>query len=177
MAPTVGNRSLAVLGGYLAASFAAAAYGARETIPTVDSRWYRTLRQPDWRPPRQAFGPVWSVLYTQMGVSAWLVERAAGAPEPVGAVGPARRDLWTTRGLWGCQLALNAAWCRVFFGGHRLHAGAVTSAALGVAVAATAVSSARISRPAGLLYVPYLAWVGLATALNARIVQLNPRRP
>jgi tryptophan-rich sensory protein len=35
--------------------------------------------------------------------------------------------------------------------------------------AATAVASARIDRPAGLLYVPYLAWSTFAAALNVEI--------
>ena len=35
---------------------------------------------------------------------------------------------------------------------------------------------ARVSGLAAMLVLPYLAWVGVAAALNLRIVRLNPRR-
>jgi tryptophan-rich sensory protein len=41
------------------------------------------------------------------------------------------------------------------------------------ALAATVVLFWRVSRPAGILLVPYLAWVSFASVLNFTIWQLN----
>ena len=68
------RRSALALGGFLAASFGAAAFGSYFTNQSVDS-WYTTLEEPSWRPPNAAFGPVWTVLYTLMAITAWLVWR------------------------------------------------------------------------------------------------------
>ena len=45
--------------------------------------------------------------------------------------------------------------------------------ALWLAIAATAVAFAATRRSAGLLLVPYLAWVSFATVLTAAIWRLN----
>ena len=47
----MGSRSLLALGGFLAASFGAAAFGSYFTNQSVDS-WYPTLEKPAWRPPK-----------------------------------------------------------------------------------------------------------------------------
>ena len=37
--------------------------------------WYEALEKPLWTPPNWVFAPVWSILYTMMAVSAWMVWR------------------------------------------------------------------------------------------------------
>jgi benzodiazapine receptor len=160
------SRSLLALGGFLAASFGAAALGSYFTDQSVDS-WYPTLEKPAWRPPNAAFGPVWTVLYTLMAVAAWMVWRS---DDSAASTHPARKQ---TLAAWVVQLALNVAWSAVFFGARSPGGGLVVMAALVPAIAATAVLAGRISKTAGLLLVPYLAWTTFAAALNARIWQLN----
>ncbi len=46
--------------------------------------------------------------------------------------------------------------------------------ALWLAIVATLVAFLRVSAPAGLLLVPYLAWVSFAAVLNFAIWRLNP---
>lgn len=124
---------------------------------------YRALELPAFAPPSWLFGPVWTVLYVMMAVAAWLVWRAL----PTGTG-------WSSAlTLWSVQLVLNLAWTPLFFA-----AGLYTLALvdilllLGVLVA-TALAFRRTSPLAAWLLVPYVAWVGFATALNAGIVVLN----
>jgi translocator protein len=160
------TRSLLALAGFLAASFGAAAFGSYFTAQSVET-WYPTLEKPSWRPPNSAFGPVWTVLYTLMGVAAWLVwKRDAPADTTSGQ----RRSALTA---WVVQLVLNAAWSAAFFGGRSPGAGLAVISLLVPAIVATAALAGRVSKPAGLLLLPYLAWTGFAAVLNARIWQLN----
>ena len=75
--------------------------------------------------------------------------------------------------MWWVQLALNLAWTPVFFAAQWLWPALVVIVALDIAVAVTLVAFWRVSRAAGLLLAPYLAWVLFATALNAAIASLN----
>ena len=160
------SRSLLALGGFLAASFGAAAFGSYFTAQSVET-WYPPLEKPSWRPPNSAFGPVWTVLYTLMGVSAWLVWKRQ---TPADATPSQRRSALAA---WGVQLLLNAAWSAAFFGARSPGAGLAVIAALVPSIAATAALAGRVSKPAGLLLLPYLAWTSFAAALNASIWRLN----
>lgn len=145
---------------YAAAVAVAAAGGGAVTRRSV-ATWYPALRKPGWTPPSRAFGPVWTVLYAQMAYSTQRVARSSD---------PRRRRALA---LWWLQLGLNAAWTPVFFGARRTGTGAVVICTLVPAVAATAATSARIDRRAGLLYAPYLAWSTYAAALNLEIWRRN----
>ena len=76
-------------------------------------------------------------------------------------------------GLFLLQLALNATWPLVFFGRRSILGGLVVVSLLGPAIALTAVAAALVDRRAGLLLVPYLAWVAFATTLNYDLWRLN----
>ncbi|MFT3873557.1 MAG: TspO/MBR family protein [Nocardioides sp.] len=120
---------------------------------------YGSLDLPGFAPPSWVFGPVWVVLYVAIALAGWLAWRAGA-----GLLGVA---------VWLIQLALNLAWTPLFFAGGRYGWALVDIVALLVAIAVTIAVFARFSRPAAWLLVPYLAWVGFATALNAAIVLAN----
>lgn len=145
--------------GWLVVAFAAAALGA---IASVDApTFYAQVTKPEWAPPAHLFGPVWSVLYTMMGVAAWLVWRR---PQPD------RMALL----IFGVQLAVNALWSWLFFAWHM---GALAFAGvllLWVLIAAMIRAFWRTSRIAALLLLPYWLWVSFATALTFAIWQANP---
>jgi tryptophan-rich sensory protein len=124
--------------------------------------YYQRLRKPPFTPPPTAFGPVWTALYLLMGVAAWLVWREGLAQRTALALG-----------LFAAQLALNFAWSLIFFGQHRVGAALIEIAVLWLTILATIVAFWSLRPLAGALLVPYLAWVSVATYLNAGIWRLN----
>ncbi|MBC7992331.1 MAG: tryptophan-rich sensory protein [Rhizobacter sp.] len=149
------------LAGWLAIVFVTAAIGSVASIEA--GTFYTQLTRPAWAPPVSAFGPVWSVLYVLMGISVWLVWREQGA-----------RHLRAALTLFIAQLFANALWSWLFFAWHQ---GAFAFAEVLVLLALIAATIAvfwRISRLAGVLMLPYLAWVCLASALTWSLWQNNP---
>lgn len=135
------------------------------TRTDIQSPWYQTLRKPAWMPPPAAFGPVWTILYVLMGIAA---ARVAAATTKAGS--------GVALVLFGAQLVLNIAWSFLFFKAKSLPLALADIVALWFAVAATAAAFARIDAVAGVLMVPYVAWVTLATALTWTIYTTNPLR-
>lgn len=151
-------RSWLALAGFVLASLAAGFLGTL----AGNTGFYRDLERPAWAPPGAVFGPVWTVLYVLMGTAAWVVWRQ---PQDE----PRRRALT----LFWVQLALNALWTPLFFGLERVGLALIEIVVLLIAIAFTTAAFFRVSRPAGGLFLPYLAWVAFATALNAAIWILN----
>ena len=120
------------------------------------------LNKPWFNPPREVFGPVWTVLYFMMAVAAWLVTRRAGQVIVAPAVV-----------LFLVQLALNSSWSVVFFGMQSPGGAFVVIVALWVAILGTILAFWRVSVWAGVLLLPYLLWVSFATLLNWAIWQIN----
>lgn len=147
--------------GFLAVCFAVAGAAGAVTADSVAS-WYPTLTKPAFTPPDAVFAPVWTFLYVAMAVAAWRVWRKAGFD-----------GARTALTLFAVQLFLNGAWSFLFFGAHRIGLALGDIVLLLMAIAATTVAFWRIDRIAGLLFVPYLLWVGYATALNAAIWLAN----
>jgi tryptophan-rich sensory protein len=141
--------------------FAATGIGGAVTSPQIEN-WYATLAKPSWNPPNWVFGPVWSVLYFCMAIAAWLVWRRNGL---VGAREPLA--------LFAVQLALNTLWSCLFFGLHNPGLAFAEILLLWAAIAATMVTFWRRSVSAGILFMPYLAWVSFATVLNFTIWRMN----
>lgn len=156
-----GERQALALFAFVAVCLAIGAIGGAVTSTSVGT-WYQSLHKPPFNPPDWVFGPVWTVLYIAMAVAAWRVWRRLG-------FGGARHALM----LFAIQLALNLAWSVVFFGFQHIGMALVEILVLLAFIGATAVAFWRADRIAGLLFVPYLGWVGFATLLNASLWRLN----
>ncbi|CAF1599404.1 unnamed protein product [Rotaria sp. Silwood1] len=135
--------------------------------------WYEKLLKPSWRPPNAVFGPVWTILYLFMGIASYLVARDGQG---------SFKTLALT--FYFIQLFLNWSWTPVFFGLHQLGAAVVIILILFINIFICILQFWQINSYAGMLLVPYLIWVGFASALTMSIWQLNspyaqppPRRP
>src|SRR4051812_14667565 len=151
------RRRWLALAGFGLAVFVAAAIGGLGVSGT--SSEYQGLEQPAWAPPSWLFGPVWTVLYVMIAVSAWLVWQRVGFTRP----------LW----LWSAQLVLNAIWTPLFFGAGQYGLAFADIVVLWLLIGATVVAFWRVRRPAAWLLLPYWAWVTYASALNLAIWLLN----
>lgn len=176
-APTVPGtppvpRQIAVAALLLVAVTAVAFFGSLASAPNVDG-WYADAAKVPWNPPGAVFGPVWSVLYLLIAIAGFLIWRAGYAGP--GAPNAARRAL----GIFGVQLALNAAWTPLFFAAYpAIGEIAWWSALLVIVALMTSVvllmrAAGGHSRIASWLLVPYLLWLLYATTLNIGIIVLN----
>jgi len=146
---------------FLALCLAVAALGGAATATSVGT-WYQTLAKPPFNPPNWIFAPVWTTLYFMMAIAAWRVWRRDGL----------RQARWALA-LFALQLGLNLAWSIVFFGMRMIGAALVEIVVLLLAILATTVVFWQRDRVAGMLLIPYAAWVAFATVLTAALWQLN----
>jgi len=148
------QRSVLGLVSWLLLCLAAGAIGA---FASADAGvFYRELIRPDWAPPAWLFGPVWSILYVMMALSAFIIWRDDTSSR--------HRVHGLT--LFIAQLAVNALWSWLFFAwqmGGIAFGGLVL---LWCLIVATILVFRKINRAAAYLLLPYLFWVTFAGALN-----------
>lgn len=141
---------------FLAACFAAGSTGG--LFPP--GQWYAALKKPWFTPPDWLFPVAWSTLYICMATAG---ARVAVSPDNALAMA-----------LWSLQIALNGLWTPVFFGLRRMKLGLVVLSGLWASVALTMLALWQVDWIAGVLFVPYLAWVSVAACLNYSVMRLNP---
>lgn len=123
---------------------------------------YSYLNKPLFSPSPSVFGPVWTVLYILMGISAYLVWREKK-----------KKNTNFAMSLFFLQLLLNFLWPIIFFGMNNYMLAFIEIILLLIAIIGTMLSFNKISKTAAYLLVPYLYWVCFATVLNFSIVKLN----
>lgn len=144
----------------LAALIVAAAGG----IATRTDAWYHALRVPAWKPPDWAFGPIWTVIIALTATSAVVAWNAD--PDPT-----LRARLVAAFAVNG---VLNIAWSVIFFRLRRPDWALAEVGLLWLSIVAVVLATGQASLAAGLMNLPYLAWVSVAACLNLTIVRLNP---
>ena len=125
--------------------------------------WYGNLKQPAWKPPDWAFGPVWTTIFAlaaAAGVIGWRRLPPRGG-----------RELLQVR--FALNGFLNVFWSLLYFRLPRPDWALFEVPFLWLSVLALIVVLARVSRLAAGLLAPYLVWVVIAATLNWRTVQLN----
>jgi len=128
-----------------------------------DTEWFRSLEKPAIYPPAATFSIVWTILYVMIGLALAMICAAWGATGRGGAIA-----------AFAVHFALNLAWTPTFFGAQEITAALVVLLLVDVTLLVVIALFWHIRRAAGLLLLPYLAWVLFATALNWQFLQLNP---
>lgn len=141
--------------------------GSLATFPAIPG-WYASLVKPSFSPPNFLFGPVWTILYIMMGISLALiwVRDGKGKKGQAGKKGEAIA-------FFIFQLILNSLWSILFFGFKSPGLALIEIVALWFSILLTMVKFFSISKTAGWLLAPYLAWVSFASILNFAIFRLN----
>ncbi|MFA6435986.1 MAG: TspO/MBR family protein [Candidatus Gracilibacteria bacterium] len=134
--------------------------GSFFTFPAIDS-WYATLEKPSFSPPNWLFGPAWTLLYALMGIALFLLWQKGWAKTKKAQI------------LFYIQLALNLIWSPLFFGLKRPDIAFFELVLLWVFILWTAFEMKKIKSAGAYLFLPYIAWVSFAGALNAAIWWLN----
>ncbi len=141
--------------------------GSVFTTPSITG-WYAGIIKPDLNPPAWVFGPVWTTLFALMGIAAFLVWSSyadAGVEK--------KKQIKSALSVFAIQLVLNTFWSIIFFGLHSPGGACVEIVFLWLAILATIIAFAKVSKPAAWLLVPYIAWVSFAGYLNFSIWMLN----
>lgn len=128
----------------------------------IDFAFYNTLNKPTYAPDKKLFRPVWIVLYLLMFISfAFLYFMPAGVIKTFAII------------LFCFQLVLNLSWTPVFFKYKKIGLAFAICASLLITVIFMTMIFFRISVLLGILQIPYIIWLLVATRLNYDIIRLN----
>jgi len=146
----------------IAITLGVGALGGWATAQSVKT-WYPTLNKPSFNPPNALFAPVWTSLYILIGIAAYLVwvkrDKIVHFPRTVA--------------IYLIQLILNLGWSFIFFYLHEIGFALAEIILLLVLVAVNGYTFYKISKWAGLIFIPYFLWVSFATLLTYNIFILN----
>lgn len=126
---------------------------------TQPGAWFETLTKPAFQPPNWLFGPVWTALYVMIAIAGWRIWDL----EPNDGL----------RAIWIAQLALNFMWSPAFFALENPGLALMVIVPMWITILLFVLRAWPRDRIAGLLFLPYLAWVSFATILNFAIWRLN----
>lgn len=154
-------RNAGIFIGCLILCQAAGALGTIATIPNIPT-WYASLNKPSLQPPNWLFGPVWTLLYTLMAVSLYLLIRAVPSQQRTRAIS-----------IFAVQLLLNTIWSFLFFQFHLLGTSLGEILLLLLSMIAFCIAAWPVHRVAVYCFLPYIAWVSFASLLNGSIWYMN----
>ncbi len=138
--------------------------GGIASLLTRDSvQSFATLNKPPFAPPAWLFPVVWTILYTLMGISSYLIaESDAGEQQKEQALA-----------TYFYQLTVNFLWSIFFFNFEWYLFSFFWLLLLWVLVGRMIKQFSNISKPAAWMNVPYIVWITIAGYLNLGIWILN----
>ena len=136
--------------------------GSLFTAPAIPT-WYATLNKPFFNPPSWIFAPVWTLLFTLMGISLFLIIN-----QPL-----RNQEFRLAIKLFLAQLVLNVLWSVIFFGNQNPGLAFAEIILLIILVMLTIVQFYPLSKKASYLLLPYFVWILFASILSYTIWQLN----
>jgi tryptophan-rich sensory protein len=125
--------------------------------------WYFALKQPAWKPPDIAFGPIWTTIFTLCALSGWGAWQLATSFKQKLAIAL----------MFGVNGALNVLWSWLYFTLKRPDWALSELYVLWASVLLLTLGLWRISKLSSLMIVPYLVWVTTAGFLNHSTIELN----
>jgi tryptophan-rich sensory protein len=125
--------------------------------------WYQALKEPFWKPPDFAFGPIWSAIFIFSGM-AWVGTKYLTSDAAI---------LSRLNVLFLLNAILNLLWSILYFRFQRPDWSLYEAVFLWLSVLAILLTIRKISPKYSLYMLPYLIWVSIAIALNWDTVQLN----
>lgn len=132
--------------------------GGIVSIIIKDSIDYDTLVKPALSPPSIFFPIAWTIIYTLMGISYFIVRKTLTTKEKL---------------LYYIQLAVNALWSIIFFVNKMYFLSIVWIVLLDVLVIIMIRIFIKENKISGILQIPYLLWILFATYLTIGIYILN----
>ena len=123
--------------------------------------WFDSLARPSPALPDSTLGAIFATLLAFTAIAAWRIDARRVPQRP-----------YALR-LFLAQLALGFAWIAILFGGHALGAAVAVVGVLWLALVATVVAFSRLDRTAGVLMIPYLAWMTFVLQQCAALWTLN----
>lgn len=123
---------------------------------------YATMEKPPFSPPAIVFPIVWTVLYTFMGISYYLINTKQDSSQTA-----------TAKSLYFYQLVVNFLWSFFFFGFEWYFFSFLWILLLWFLVANMIKSFASVSKVAAYITIPYLIWLTFAAYLNFGVWWLN----
>ena len=124
---------------------------------------FKTLMKPPLSPPAWVFGVVWTILYTLMGISSYLISEAKATSED-------KESALTT---YFYQLVVNFLWPIFFFSFGWYLFSFFLLLFLWILVHGMRQKFSAISKLASRLNIPYIVWLTIAACLNFGIWWLN----
>ena len=127
--------------------------------------WYRTLRQPWFKPPDIAIPVAWTAIEAALAFSSYRLLRSRATAARNNALG-----------LMAFNVLMIGGWSTLFFKQRNLPVSTVAAAAMIVSGTALTVQATKVDKPAAVATLPFVAWVTFATVLTASIWRLNRER-
>ena len=138
--------------------------GILSSLLTMNSmQVFASVNKPPLSPPAILFPIVWTILYTLMGISSYLVMTSDGDKE----------DIQKAIRIYGFQLVVNFLWPTFFFNFQWYLFSFIWLLFLWVLVLIMILRFSTISKVAAWLNIPYLIWLTFAAYLNLGIFLLN----
>lgn len=125
------------------------------------SSFYNSLEKPALSPPGIVFPIVWSILYTLMGISLYIISESKSLDKEQSYL------------IYILQLIVNSLWTLLFFGFGLKFISLLWIILLIVLVVIMIKNFYKINKTAGLLQIPYSIWLFFAAYLNLAIFILN----
>lgn len=126
--------------------------------------WYNNLKRPKICPPNWVFAPMWAYLYSSMGYASYRVWANGN-----GFDGIAKVPLI----VYLVHLLINVTWPQTYFTFHLLGAGLIHILVLWASVIFTTFAFITVDLTAAVLFIPYIAWISLASYVTYCFWKLN----